>query len=149
MKKIVFSTFIVAALLVFTQATAFACSCIEIPEPYEQKVKSKLNDAKAVFSGKVIEINDKPQSFEVFVKIKVERLWKGNVSKEVIITTENNSGVFCGYSFEVGKSYLIYARGSDESNLTTGLCLGNLQLQKAAEELKILGEGKKPRRKNG
>jgi hypothetical protein len=148
MKKILFLTFIVAALLVFTQATAFACSCIEIPEPFEQKVKSELKGAKAVLSGMVLQIKDKPQSFEVFVTIKVERVWKGSVSKEVIITTENNNGVFCGYPFKVGESYLVYADGSDENNLTTSHCLRNLELQKAAEDLKILGKGKKPRKRN-
>ena len=105
-----------------------------------------MKDARAVFSGRVLEINDKPQSREVFVKIKVEKSWKGNFFEEATVTTER-SPTECGYPFEVGKSYLVYANGSDESNLITGLCLRNTELQKATDELKILGKGKVPRKR--
>lgn len=148
MKKSIFLLLSVVALLISTQINAFACSCPTIGGTLEQHIKWKLKDSKAVFSGKVIEINDKPQSRDFFVKIKVEKLWKGSLSEEVVITTERSTAS-CGYPFEVGKNYLVYTHGSGAMNLTTGLCMNNLELQKATEELKILGKGKKPRKRNG
>ncbi len=78
------------------------------------------------------------------VKIEVKEIWKGLLSKEVNIATPNQTGM-CGVSFEIGKSYLVFASHSAEGNLSTGLCLKNKELEKAAEELEILGKGKKPK----
>jgi hypothetical protein len=80
----------------------------------------------------------------VSVKIEVKEIWKGILSKKVNIATPEHSGM-CGVSFEIGKSYLVFASHSTEGNLSTGLCLNNKELEKAAEELEILGKGKKPK----
>jgi hypothetical protein len=37
-------------------------------------------------------------------------LWKGELKREIIITTNKDSAM-CGYGFEVGKKYLVYANG--------------------------------------
>ena len=94
-----------------------------------------------MFSGEIIGINKIPKSLDVLIKIKVEESWKGILSEEITIKTDLSS---CGYRFEIGMSYLIFASGSDKDILTTGECSFNRKLFKAAEELKILGKGKIP-----
>jgi hypothetical protein len=75
--------------------------------------------------------------------MRLKQVWKGQLTKEVIINTPDNSAA-CGYSFEMGKSYLVFAHGTKGKILRTGLCSGNRPLETAGEELRILGKGKKP-----
>jgi hypothetical protein len=143
MRKAIFSLLGIFAFLIFSHFNVFACSCPTVVG-VEQELKWKLKQLQAVFSGKIIEINKIPQSRDVSVKIEVKEVWKGLLSKEVNIATPNNPGM-CGASFEIGKSYLVFASHSAEGNLSTGLCLKNKELEKATEELEILGKGKKPK----
>ena len=72
----------------------------------------------AVFYGEVTEI--KRQAEIVAVKFKVERVWKGRIESEVIVYTRADSAM-CGYGFERGKKYMVYAE--DESGkLAVFLC---------------------------
>ncbi len=135
------------ALMFFTQTNLLACSCPTIGLTIEQKINGQLDSAKAVFSGKVVEIVNKSQNRDLIVKIKVEEFWKGNLPEEIIIETDRSDAA-CGYPFVSGKSYLIFAYVSDENILTTGLCLPNREISKAEEELKILGKGKEPEKAN-
>jgi hypothetical protein len=145
MKKIVFILLCIAALFVFVPENALACSCPTVGVVgLEQELKWKLKQLQAVFSGKVIEINKIPQSRDVSVKIEIKEIWKGLLSKEVNIATPESPSA-CGVSFEIGKSYLVFASHSAEGNLSTGLCLKNKELEKAAKELEILKKGKKPK----
>jgi hypothetical protein len=144
MKKAVFSLFGIVAFLIFSHINVVACSCPTVVR-LEQELKWKLKQLQAVFSGKVIEISKIPQTRDVSVKIKVKEIWKGLLSKEVNIATPDSSAM-CGVPFEIGKSYLIFASRSAEENLSTGLCLKNKELEGAAEELEILGKGKKPKK---
>ncbi len=147
MKKTIFSVFGIFGFIIFSQFNVFACSCPTMfGTEQELKLKWKLKTLQAVFSGKVIEINKIPQSRDVSVKIEIKEIWKGLLSKEVNISTPDNPAS-CGVTFEIGKSYLVFASRSAEGKLTTGLCLNNKELYKAAEELQILGEGKKPQKK--
>lgn len=140
MKKFIFLTLIFFNLLLFSHIEAFACSC---NQAFAQPLKTRLFISKAVFSGEVIEINKIFQKRYIsIVKIKVKESWKGQLSKEVTINTDTYADA-CGYTFEVGKSYLIFAYTS-EGKLTTNSCLRNSEIEKASEELKILGKGKKP-----
>lgn len=122
--------------LVFTaNPSAFACSCAPPPPP-----KKALKGSEAVFSGKVtkIEIAEKKGLKEV--TIEVQTVWKGAKKKTLVVRTAIH-GATCGYSFKMGKSYLIYCYSSDP--LTTGLCTRTKPLDKAVDDLKELGKGKK------
>ena len=142
MKKAVCSIFVILAFLMFGNSSVYACSCPTVVG-LEQELKWKLKALQAVFSGEVLEINKVPQSRDVSVKIKVETVWKGSLFKEVTISTPDHPGS-CGYPFQIGESYVVFASLSDTKTLTTGLCLKNIEVKKAIEELKILGKGKKP-----
>jgi hypothetical protein len=146
MKKIIFSLLFIIGLLGFAQIEAHACSCIR---PFEnptlkQEVTWFQKNAKAIFTGKVTEVTQIPQSrIGVKIKIRVERYWKSPVPVEIIIT---NEGTSCDYFFEVGKSYLIYASYANGSKINTNLCSGNKELQNAAGDIKLLGKSKKPQK---
>lgn len=126
----------------FTNIEIYACSCFQPDnETLTQRVGKAKNDARAVFSGRVLEIIRKPENNQIAVKLRTEKLWKGNVSKQVTITTGADSAL-CGYNFEVGKSYLIYAQGSNANNLQTNLCTRTAELTAAKADIKVLGRAK-------
>lgn len=141
MKKIFF---IATSLLLLNTNTAHACSCL--PTTPQQTYKN----SKAVFAGQVINIvdlgNRNPQfsdsSGTLKIIFEVSKIWKGKLEKQQVILTSDSSAS-CGYSFEKGKEYLVYA--SNQGNqLETGLCSGTKPLANARPDLAILGRGKTP-----
>jgi hypothetical protein len=79
------------------------------------------------------------------VTSKVERWWKGGDKQEVIATT-HKSGATCGYGFEKGMKYMVYAGMEKDKSHRVSLC-SRKRTEKEAEEsgdFKDLGEGKKP-----
>jgi hypothetical protein len=146
MKKIIFSLLTIIGLMIFARIEVVACSCVrpfENPTP-KQELTWYQKNAKVIFSGKVTGITKIPQSQTngYIVKISVEHFWKASIPKEIIIT----NGTSCDFSFEVGKSYLIYAHNSNGRNISTNLCSGNKELQYAAEDIKLLGRSKNPQK---
>lgn len=131
------------ALFLWKPTDAAACSCI-MPPPPDQA----LNEANAVFSGEVIEITDNRNLINGngrTVIFKVDENWKGIENGEVAITTGNNEAD-CGFPFEVGQSYLVYASKNgmyDSNSLSTTICNRTVQLANANEDLNVLGKGEK------
>ncbi len=74
----------------------------------------------AIFSGEVIEVIKKPDVYFVEVKFKLDKSWKNELKDAASITTGRGGGD-CGYEFEVGKKYLVYADG-DKNKLSTNIC---------------------------
>ena len=135
MKKMVLSA---ASLLVILQAaSAYACSCL--PRTPQQSFAS----AQAVFAGRVIDVGQQNPASEVRVRFEVSRIWKGQKRPQIVVMTSSSSAS-CGYSFQVGENYLIYA-SLQESQLQTGLCSGTKPLSMAQEDLAVLGRGETPR----
>ncbi len=131
----------------FVRIEVAACSCIR---PFEnptlkQEVNWYRKNAKAIFTGEVIEIKKIPQTHSngVIVKLVVENFWKSPVPKEIIIA---NSGTSCDYFFKTGKSYLIYAFSLSDKSISTNLCSGNKALQDATQDIKLLGKSRKPQK---
>lgn len=117
MKKIAFILSIL--FLLAASEKSFACSCMLNTKPLKTQVKEAFDSSSAIFSGEVIEITSKDE-FAVNIKIKVEKSWKGNLSKEIIMTTAKDSAM-CGYGFQVGQKYLVYAYGKMDA-LSTNIC---------------------------
>ncbi|MGH7599345.1 MAG: T9SS type A sorting domain-containing protein [bacterium] len=127
--------FLLAATILFltfcdAQETR-ACSCLPPPPPAQA-----LAEADAVFMGKV-------ESFELvengnrrLAKISLIKIWKGDRSPAGEILTAANSAA-CGYDFQVGETYVIYAYKSPDG-LHTNLCTRTAPLPSAAEDLKYL-----------
>jgi hypothetical protein len=112
---------------------------------------------KAVASGEVItshgNTGEKKAVQEVLVlKFQVERWWKGSNTREVKIVTDrmrssdgSETITDCDFPFEVGKRYLVFTY-SDEEGLRTNACTRTKAIEKANEDLKALGRGRKPRK---
>ncbi|HEU0144056.1 MAG TPA: hypothetical protein VFQ47_04660 [Nitrososphaera sp.] len=117
MKKVTFLIFVFLACLL-TPEKLFACQCIapvlDTEEDFRVAVSTSLNRADAVFSGEVAEMD------RFTIKFKVQEVWKGDFKEEVTLGTGAYIGVGglvvssrCGPLFEVGKTYLVFARGPE------------------------------------
>jgi hypothetical protein len=117
---------------------AYACSCIQPEPPVEAMTKSA-----AVFAGRVIDIDAPAVMTNTLDQNKItfnaSKAWKG-VDKNPVYVYSSGSSASCGYEFEVGKEYLVYAYEED-GNLATGLCTRTALLADAAEDLVALGAG--------
>lgn len=127
---------------------AYACE-VGTPGPPSEA----LNDSATVFTGTVVEI----QNFTVqgstdtnAVFFDVRRYWKAlndNDYKQLILFSEINDGASCGYPFEKGKTYLVYATTwhRDPNSLYTSSGMRTQLIENAQkEDLAFLGEGKAP-----
>ncbi len=139
-----FKRFILCSLILFSfmainTETAHACSCV-LPGPPE----AELARSVAVFSGRVVK-RDAPVGLVVSsadpveVTFEVYSVWKGPAYSTITVTTAR-SGASCGYAFEKGEEYLVYADGSADS-LTVSMCSRTQPLGWAEDDLAALGEG--------
>jgi hypothetical protein len=126
------------SLFVLSANAALACSCA--PTTPQQS----LERSNAVFSGKVINVAKFSNSSESGVRVTfdVSKVWKGTNKQKLVVTTSDSSAS-CGYSFQEGKEYLVYA-SSQENKLQTGLCSGTKSLSEARTDLAALGRGETP-----
>lgn len=119
MKKYIYISFVLAMFLFAAAEKSFACSCVVTPEPLKKQIENSYSGADAVFSGEVVEIRESPtEQYSFIVKFKVAKSWKGESGREITINTAKDSAI-CGYNFEIGKTYLVYAFGKNENLLTT------------------------------
>lgn len=123
----------------FATSVAAACSCAPPPPP-----RDALKASTAVFSGKVTDI-EKIGDFQIAATIEVASAWKGVKGKSVRVVTANQSAA-CGFNFEKGKQYLVYAsemKQGDGKVLSTNLCTRTAALKDAKKDLEELGEAPK------
>lgn len=117
---------------------AEACTCAPPGEP-----RAELEHADAVFSGRVVDVEtgEQERGFRrLAVRFALDAVWKGvPEGAEATVWTAEQSAA-CGYSFEPGEEYLVYAYESDSGELTTSLCTRNAPLSRAAADLAALGE---------
>jgi hypothetical protein len=141
MKNILLSA-IVFCFFTLTASEIFACSC-NLPigkQSQSKQVKTAYKAATAVFYSEVVSISKKPENFYVTVKFKVEKSWKSLSEEEVIIKTGIGGGD-CGYPFEIGTKYLVYAF-SYQNSLGTNICR---RTSPSDADAKYLDKIKKPK----
>jgi hypothetical protein len=131
-KRIAASLFLMTP---FLSSAAQACRCPPPPPPEESMAKST-----AVFVGRAVSV-EREGGTRVSVKFAVDRTWKGDDAKEVVVVTPTNS---CGRTFEKGKQYMVYATADEGGTLGTNLCDRTMPHEQAADDMKALGEGKEP-----
>ena len=140
MKK---TLYITLALIVFTFAaagTSLACSCIAPTGKVKTQVSNAYKDSAAIFSGKVISMEKTSDGNYWLVKLAVQTTWKGTSTSEITIKTALDSAM-CGYRFEDGKEYLVYAHGT-AADLYVGNCSRTGSMSKNGD-LKYLANLKK------
>ncbi|MCG8349367.1 MAG: hypothetical protein MI924_16495 [Chloroflexales bacterium] len=134
--------------------TVSACSCMA-PEPPQQELAA----SDAVFAGEVVSIQGSGPQFAftsqfpffgfftssadfVTVNFEVSEVWKGTIHQTVTIRTSGSSAS-CGFEFQTGNSYLVYA-GAVDTELHTSLCSRTALLANAQEDLAAFGAGEQP-----
>ncbi len=119
MKKYIYIAFALTIFLFATAEKSFACSCVITPEPVKKQIENAYSGADAVFSGEVVEVKESAtDQYSLIVRFKVAKSWKGELSREITIRTAKDSAM-CGYNFEIGKTYLVYAFGKKDTLSTT------------------------------
>ena len=127
------------ALLAYPQP-AQACSCADPGSPSEA-----MEWADMVFTGQVSSMTGNPKSPVILssadlvtVAFQVSQVWKGPQSELLTVRTEW-SEVSCGYEFEEGGKYIVYARDGH-----TGFCTRTAPTWRAVVDFAVLGEGWRP-----
>lgn len=136
--KIIVRTVLLLTFLALAASAAYSCEC------EFASAGKKLRRSKSVFVGEVVEIgpNDKSRWATVAVKFKVERFWKGVKEEFIVVVGAPAAAGACGLPVEVGKKYLIYAGRTEDGQLETSFCASR-RLENAAEDLTVIGRGKK------
>ena len=98
-----------AAVLPWNARPAAACSCVS-----GSLDADNLSYADTVFSGTVREVEEWDQrnssAVPIDVVLSADRVWRGEVTSPTTVRT-SPSGASCGYTFQIGTRYLVYARG--------------------------------------
>lgn len=128
-------------LSVSSKVVACSCDLPPVHQSLKQQVTKARNSSSAVFSGVVLKIDE--AAYSVRVTFKVDEYWKRQLSTQVIVVTGRGGGD-CGYRFEVGQRYLVYAYGSDVTSLGTNICQRTAPYSDGAADLKVLGRSKRP-----
>ena len=125
-----------------------ACKCLQPGAPSEE-----LEKFSAVFAGKVVSIQHSYDPKAAFaspgdhttVGFEVSAVWKGSVHEGMYITTPPTGGT-CGFVFDEGEEYIVYAHDSTyaEGGYTAGICSRTALLSKAQEDIDALGDGQAP-----
>lgn len=72
--------------------------------------------------------------------IRVERRWKGQPDTVALVWTTDFS-VLCGFPFQSGVTYLVYAVGKTDRELSTHVCSRTARLSDALADAAALGPG--------
>jgi hypothetical protein len=122
-------------VLLLANSDANACWCAE-----RRPVCEAYGTADTVFVGTVISVNDSPNPIDdarVGYKFSVEQVYAGVPGATVEVLTGRGSGD-CGFSFQAGERYLVYAY-RNENRLTTSICTRTKLFDRATEDLAFLG----------
>lgn len=130
--------------LMFAGLSLSACACSCGPET---DALLAMEQADAVFAGRIVGLALIPDedpaigvSFETLkVTVAVHSLWKGEALEETILFTGYTCCV-CGFLFQLGEEYLIYATADDDGTLRTSICSRTQLLASASEDLVVLGD---------
>ena len=126
-------------LTVFVVGSTDAMACVRCATPNFANGKQR---AAAIFIGKVLSVTEDGDS-KIF-EFQVSKTWKGDSKKTVkVIYFED-----LRYEpiYEVGKEFLMFAETGDDKNLHVYRCSRSAEVVNAADDLKLLGKAKKPKK---
>ena len=109
-----------------------ACSC---HGPLE--VEDEVKRADAVFRG-VAQSRSNESTLYYF---EVSEVWKGRVNRRAEVWGAID---ICGYGYDVGVEYLVYASYAGDNQLESSVCTRTSPIEYAGEDLAILGSGYQP-----
>jgi hypothetical protein len=127
------------SMFVLLPSRSDACSCMGgIP------LCQSLWTTGAVFSGQVVGIEEVPEKTgSVFMRrnvtLRVLDVFRGTVGSTVEVITGLGGGD-CGYAFQKGEQYLVYASANAAGALSTGICSPTKTLATAAQDIAYLNQ---------
>ena len=129
---------------------ASACSCA-IPGSQEERAERALAESSAAFSGEAVEVEEGPPTKMMGigglpssrVTLRASEVWKGPRRETLEVSTPRDEAS-CGFPFEEGKEYLVYAY-TGKQGLEVDLCSETVPLSEAGVDLEVLGDGEKPK----
>jgi len=94
-----------------------------------------FNSADVSFVGKAVRVekDDSGTFKKEFTVFEIMESFIGERTETIRI--QNRSGFSCDISFELGETFLIFARGNTSEGFGTGFCSGNLPVQFATAEI--------------
>lgn len=143
------SIFLLAAVLTITFLSSFplsdfayACSCAATSGTPQVRAQEAFEGAGVVFAGEVVDVSEGAPPTVMYagppvaVTLRVSDVWKGPRQETLEIYT-GMSSASCGYEFQTGEKYLVYAT----DNLEVSLCSETKPLSNAGADLSVLGGG--------
>jgi hypothetical protein len=148
--------------MTFTPASVLACKCAPPPPPGPNAAPSPVervpNKDEVVFEGTVVNAQLKWTFLDakvgdlisadldgdwpfMIVSFDVSRSYSGQQKKKVELRTGLGAGD-CGYLFEVGRQYLVYAWKGQSGELSTGICSGTGLLENRKADIASLRGGR-------
>lgn len=129
-----FGSLVAIASAVLLQAPeAAACSCIRPPEP-----TAAMHASDHVALVRVTNISPAgqaaPMPGSLSVELEVERAFKGAESEPLVVVTAGNSAA-CGFHFERGQRYLVYANDTEQGSISVSLCSRTQLASQASADL--------------
>ena len=112
----------------------------------------EIDKFDAVFAGRVVSIehsfdpNKLPSHGDhTTIGFQVSAVWKGAVNQGVAVTTPPTGGS-CGFAFEEGEEYIVYAYDNADSDggYSVNICSRTALLVDAQEDLDAFGGGDAP-----
>lgn len=123
--------FLVALAVPVVASPCLACSCATSGDPAKDR-RDQAKRADLVFTGvakseKVIDEGDPEYEGDesIGTRFRVGRTYKGHPGRWVTVSTTANEAS-CGYNFEVGKRYTVFAYEQND-RYRTDLCSGTKQ----------------------
>lgn len=142
-----------AGLVLIFSPQAHACDCTG------PRGKAAVKASAVAFRGTVTKVEyldpdtDRSEP-RIIVTFSVSRVWKGAPRREIVLHTIYNKYSCAGFGFEKGKEYLVFAyfneaetarkSGRAKKTLGTNICNGTNLIQHAEDDLREIGEGRKP-----
>ena len=124
MKRVLVLCVLASFGVAMTASPCRACSCVSLTK------KQYANQADVIFYGKVVHIDHSEPEGGVSgpgkdkVKVWVQTIYKGKVVKRTV--TVGTAYMGCGYVFEKGERYTVFAM-RDDGKLKTFGCMGTKQ----------------------
>ena len=133
---------VLGVVVLYPPECAYACTCL--PAPGAERA---ISDSEAVFSGEVVAVEKGTATASGpgndTVTLRVSEAWKGTDQGTLEVRTPSQE-IACGYHFEEGREYLVYAYGKGEP-FKVDLCTETKPLSEAGADLALLGNSEKPK----
>jgi hypothetical protein len=126
---------LVLALFGPTRCWPALCLCASDASNQTNVVVAAVEEMDAVFSGRVTRTaRVRGPEHWLETTLEIEARWKGEEVKQVKVRTPWFAAL-CGFPFEHGKQYLVYAVIEEDGRLYTDACTRTKPLEQAEDEI--------------